>query len=138
MDIIGSTDKPEERAKLPDGTPSKRHRQARTLRMEQFLEIKDLLCDGTPYGEISAKTGFSRSVIGRINSCYDYQAYRKYNEKERDRQRQNKLKEKEAKKPTPVPLMPESLVELRSLSDSMARIADSLDKIANQKRGLFR
>lgn len=118
---------------------------------ELWKEGKVMREQGLTYREIAARQGYSVNFIAKALLPDTYKELEEVRAKDSNRRKVNfketkkqVLKEQLADAATSEKVkssakeLDSKLVELRSMADSLARIAEALEKIATKKRGLFR
>lgn len=118
---------------------------------ELWKEGKAMRKQGLTYREIAARQGYSVNFIAKALLPDTYKKFEEVRAEDSNRRKANfeetkkqVFKEKLADAATSEKATPSTeeldpkLVEFRSMADSLARIAEALEKIATKKRGLFR
>lgn len=145
--------------KVGDGEYHPRKREPKYTE-EMWNEGKKMHNLGVPYREIAARQGFSINFIAKALCLPTYEALVNKRKKEQDKRRENFEKTKamvKAEAESGMQLDEATLsepkqetvehandlnnrmyIEYCSMADSLARIAEALEKIATKKRGLFR
>jgi IS30 family transposase len=125
---------------------------------EMFNKAKKMHDEGMTYAQIAVEFGFSAGFVYkclRFKTYEDLQEFRRKDAKDSSRRKQRAKARAEGKVLEPVqkevqkevyeeaakPAISQELIEIRSVADSLARIAEALESIKElqvyKKRGLF-
>ena len=125
---------------------------------EMFNKAKEMKANGDSYTHIAAKMGFSTGFVYKCLRFKTYEDLQEFREKDAkasaQRKRVAKMKKegivepkknyevpKKSYEETAKPAISQELIEIRSVADSLARIAEALESIKElqvyKKRGLF-